>query len=804
MAYDPFISHSRNSSSGNIEPRNPHFVGRETELTQLQKILAQESFCILAGAREGVGTTALAVEYAHRFAEKYDGGCRQLHCESGEPNLAAILAAIHYRPHVSETPRLLVLDNVVQPELVRLLRRLVAGVDWLDIIITTGLKEEVSGDAQDQTLLRIEGLPQQDVLALIESFQPNRSFASANDQRAAEQLASLLDGLTLSAAVAAASINYFGTSQTLPQLVERLSEVATGLNDRGWFDSQSEQIKTVRQDRILTEILRFILAKLSAEAEIALLYAASSCEHFELAKIREFVERHWGELKWPLLISALFGLGLWQPTNEVDEKGELRTARMHSLLARSIKRSFVPEIETSRDSNESAAGAPARTTGKEVSQAPHPLDDNVMFTVYRRKTIAPNKWYPLLAFAHLSERRPDAPPDEPDPAVEVKRQAQALLGGAIANYKESSEDSSQPIPKSGELMFKPFAPGVEFNPPSRIFKWEEPVHREEFKMRATNDLEGQVTRGWLRVFLGPLIVAEVNLTFKVDSNAAATDIAPDLTEHARRFRKVFASYSHKDKAIVEHIEKLVRESHLGLEYLRDVTKLRSGDVWDPKLLEMIDTADLFQLFWSTNSMGSEYVKREYDHALARQLPDFVRPVYWEKPFPEQPEAGLPPAALKRLHFEELSIAEEAGEPSVVLAKKRIPPTPAAAPGKKQEERREREVLGRTTLRRGEEIFPSYPRAADLPESLQDWPDSAGFGPPSYTLSPSGSYDSDLLGIGPFMIIGSGIAQVFLLVIFFILKYFGRVPRIVTLLIIACSILFFTGLIVSVIKWIRDR
>jgi hypothetical protein len=46
-------------------------------------------------------------------------------------------------------------------------------------------------------------------------------------------------------------------------------------------------------------------------------------------------------------------------------------------------------------------------------------DDNVRFTVFRPPGMAPQRWNPLLIFAHLGERRPDAPPDEPDPAAQA-------------------------------------------------------------------------------------------------------------------------------------------------------------------------------------------------------------------------------------------------------------------------------------------------------------------------------------------------------------------------------------------------
>src|SRR6185369_11085628 len=52
------------------------------------------------------------------------------------------------------------------------------------------------------------------------------------------------------------------------------------------------------------------------------------------------------------------------------------------------------------------------------------VDDNVQFTVYAPRKIKPNKTYSLLAFAHLTARRPGADADEPDPLEEVKAQAE--------------------------------------------------------------------------------------------------------------------------------------------------------------------------------------------------------------------------------------------------------------------------------------------------------------------------------------------------------------------------------------------
>src|SRR5581483_6935435 len=70
--------------------------------------------------------------------------------------------------------------------------------------------------------------------------------------------------------------------------------------------------------------------------------------------------------------------------------------------------------------------APLRASMSQPAVSPPPpttplrgLDDDVQFTVYRPTAVRPEKWYPLLAFAHRSQRPPDADPDEPDPVEEV-------------------------------------------------------------------------------------------------------------------------------------------------------------------------------------------------------------------------------------------------------------------------------------------------------------------------------------------------------------------------------------------------
>ena len=291
---------------------------------------------------------------------------------------------------------------------------------------------------------------------------------------------------------------------------------------------------------------------------------------------------------------------------------------------------------------------------KPCSPTRHPrplLDENVQFTVFRPRVVAPEIWCPLLAFAHLAERRPDAPPEELDPVEQVKRQAEKVLDEKYPQYQELVQDSAQGIPREGELTFLPEIPGFEFNPPRRTFFWQESVHREEFRMRAPRNLDGQTVRGRLSVFLGCILVAEIPLSIKVNRQEAVKTPEPHLESvGAKAYRNIFASYSRKDLAIVNEFEQYLMDIGLGDKYLRDLMELRVGEEWNTRLMELIREANIFQLFWSWNSMISPFVEQEYRYALSLNRAHFVRPVYWEEPLPKLEEKNLPPEELRRLHF----------------------------------------------------------------------------------------------------------------------------------------------------------
>ncbi len=280
-------------------------------------------------------------------------------------------------------------------------------------------------------------------------------------------------------------------------------------------------------------------------------------------------------------------------------------------------------------------------------------DDNVQFSVYRPKAIWPEVWERLLVFAHVSELPPDAI-NGSDPVEEVRRQAEQVLGDRLPRFQSLSADSTQAVPREGELTLVPSGEGLEFNPPSRTFRWLEHVHREEFRFRAAAHLDGQLARGRLSVFLGSILIAEVNLVTRVDRQARQSPTASwDNHNRSHRFRRIYACVCHEDRSVAEqlrHYAEATRDSFLISQF-----EGRAAAFAQPQQ-QLIRSADVFQLYWSNRAMASSELEREWRFALSLGRAEFIRPLYWEEPFPRS--QSLPTPELLALGFHKIPVLRQ--------------------------------------------------------------------------------------------------------------------------------------------------
>ncbi len=289
------------------------------------------------------------------------------------------------------------------------------------------------------------------------------------------------------------------------------------------------------------------------------------------------------------------------------------------------------------DRDDGAAGSEADDEPPAASfAAPGAQRDEVRFSAFGPRALEVDEWRRLLVYAHL------------EAAVEaVRSDAGRLLEEEAGEYARAEAAANRALAPGTTIDLVPEGRGLEFRPARASLTWEGEWQRADFEMHATAERAGHVVEGSVACYVGPLLIAEIRLPVVVIAPGEPAPAEKDAPESrsASMYRSVFASYSHDDTAILECVETAYKA--LGMDYLRDVMELKSGQSWSDELLAMIERADVFQLFWSERASQSPYVEQEWRHALGLAEAKggaFIRPVYWQRPMPPVPEP------LSRIHF----------------------------------------------------------------------------------------------------------------------------------------------------------
>ncbi len=262
------------------------------------------------------------------------------------------------------------------------------------------------------------------------------------------------------------------------------------------------------------------------------------------------------------------------------------------------------------------------------------------FTAYFPTEATVETWYTLVVYAHIEAA-----------LAKVQADAARFKDEMAGVPKEVRSGAPARLARGTDITIVPTCDGVIFNPERITFKWVEDVQRADFRFEATKELAGLAGNLTVTIFVGPLIVATIRggLVFNEASSSPLAVTAPvQATTSMYRSEQIFLSYSHKDEDIVIACRNAY--AALGWQIFRDRDTLRSGENWDARLLELIDQADIFQLFWSENTAKSDPCKKEWEHALDLENrhvkgSDFIRPVYWKKT-PWVP----PPDELAKIQF----------------------------------------------------------------------------------------------------------------------------------------------------------
>jgi hypothetical protein len=216
--------------------------------------------------------------------------------------------------------------------------------------------------------------------------------------------------------------------------------------------------------------------------------------------------------------------------------------------------------------------------------------EDVYFMVCHPMEVLPEKWYSLLSYAYV------------DSVLELVRQDAHKFSDEMAHSHRGvrSKNASQ-ILRGTEILLVPEADGIEFKPNSLTLRFDEDFERGNFRFSAKAFLAGQPCFGEMAFFVGPVQIANIRFSvFVSDAVNESTILSKGRIEaKAKMYQKIFVSYSHMDTGIVIACKQAFEA--IGNDVLVDFDILRSGEAWDARLFQIIDEADIFQLFWSKHS-----------------------------------------------------------------------------------------------------------------------------------------------------------------------------------------------------------
>ncbi len=301
------------------------------------------------------------------------------------------------------------------------------------------------------------------------------------------------------------------------------------------------------------------------------------------------------------------------------------------------------------------------------TQKPADSVDDVHFTAYYPREAAAGAESGMVVYAHVSEFASDIEQDI--------QQFVEKLGGSVPRPRASK--NAVQIRKGTPVTVRVECADLAIEPLEQTKRWNSEYVRYEFSFKPTADQVGEAVVAHITILIEGIEIAAIKgcAIEIVRGSQAATVRAPGaqviganplaqakqaLTKKSAEVHKrIFISYSVKDRQVAEAYR--FAQIALNNDVFMDYYSLRAGQNWRAALAEAIDSADVFQLFWSKNSAASDHVRDEWQYALEYRCAgtdgsDYILPVYWVEPLPI-----LPPQELAHLHFRYVQFS--LGEPS---------------------------------------------------------------------------------------------------------------------------------------------
>lgn len=202
------------------------------------------------------------------------------------------------------------------------------------------------------------------------------------------------------------------------------------------------------------------------------------------------------------------------------------------------------------------------------------------------------------------------------------------------------------------------AEGLSIGEPHQTLVWNsQPVFAQFLVTLPEGGASAATYHPVVRIIADGGLIGRIAFAIATDAEAGQAQSRP-TGESARRYRHAFLSYASPDRK--EVLKRAQALKAVNVSFFQDTLSLDPGARWEKAIYKNIDDCDLFLLFWSKAAADSQWVVKEAEYALARQIagqkagPDIV-PVLLEGPPPV-----APPQSLAAIHFNDPILYHIAG------------------------------------------------------------------------------------------------------------------------------------------------
>jgi hypothetical protein len=213
------------------------------------------------------------------------------------------------------------------------------------------------------------------------------------------------------------------------------------------------------------------------------------------------------------------------------------------------------------------------------------------------------------------------------------------------DYEKLSVNVPCLVPLGSPVKIEINSKNLEITPKKIEFEWSEDLHEFHFRIKTKQSIEKNENLILLDdadfnigIFVNNLPVQNVSVLVTISEDSSTLGSITDFNW----VEKIFASYSELDNDIVEDFKEKYKV--LGISMFTGAIQFRNPIVRGqelPALFDIIESSDMFQLFWSSSAQQCADVKREWEKAIElirekKKRKSFFKAVYWEEPLPPLP------------------------------------------------------------------------------------------------------------------------------------------------------------------------